>query len=67
LERIQKSGNSHLVQVIVNQTITIEAIVYELRTHPSSTLEGEQALRIEQRLAEQERILAQELKSIESH
>ncbi len=32
-----------------------------------STLEGEQALRIEQRLAEHERVLAEELKLIESY
>jgi hypothetical protein len=56
-----------LAQLIANQTIRIEEIVYELRTHPSSTLQGEQALRIEQRLAEQERILAEELKLIESY
>jgi hypothetical protein len=67
LERIQKSGNSSLAQLIAYQTMRIEEILYELRTHPSSTLEGEQALRIEQRLAEHERVLAEELKLIESY
>ncbi len=56
-----------MAQLIAYQTMRIEEILYELRTHPSSTLEGEQALRIEQRLAEHERVLAEELKLIESY
>ncbi len=45
----------------------IEELVHWLRSPPSSTLEGEHGHRIEQRLAEYERRLAEELQRIESH
>jgi transposase len=67
LERLHNSGRGHLVQEIEYEIGRIEELVHELRSHPSSTLEGEHGHRIEQRLAEHERRLAEELQRIESH
>ncbi len=54
-----------MVQEIEHEIVRIEELVHELRIHPSSTLEGAHGQQIEQRLAEHERRLAEELRRIE--
>jgi hypothetical protein len=54
-----------LVQEIEHEIQRIEELVHELRSHPSSTLEGQHGHQIEMRLAEHERRLAEELRRIE--
>jgi len=66
LERLRASGRGHLVQEIEHEIVRIEELVHELRIHPSSTLESAHAQQIEQRLAEHEKRLAEELKRIEA-
>jgi len=66
LERLRASGRGHLVQEIEHEIVRIEELVHELRSHPSSTLEGAHGQQIEQRLAEHEKRLAEELKRIEA-
>ncbi len=54
-----------MVQEIEHEIVRIEELVHELRIHPSSTLESAHAQQIEQRLAEHEKRLAEELRRIE--
>jgi len=65
IQRIRGQGRGHLVQEIEHEVERIRELLHELRTHPSSHLEAEHARQIEQRLAEHERRLAQELRRIE--
>jgi hypothetical protein len=50
-----------LVQGIEHEIVRIEELIYELRTHLSSTLEGEHGHRIELRLAQHIKRLDEEL------
>jgi hypothetical protein len=65
LERLRVSRRGHLAQEIEHEIQRIEELVHELRSHPSSTLEGQHGHQIELRLAEHERRLAEELRRIE--
>ncbi len=56
-----------MTQEIEHEIGRIEELVHELRSHPSSHVDREHELRIEQRLAEHEKRLAEELRRIESH
>ncbi len=67
MERLHNSGRGHLTQEIEHEIGRIEELVHELRSHPSSHVDREHELRIEQRLAEHEKRLAEELRRIESH
>jgi hypothetical protein len=58
-------GKGRLTLEIEHEIRLIEELVHELRSHPSSTLEGQHGQQIEQRLAEHERRLAEELRRIE--
>ncbi len=55
------SGRPHLVQGIEHEIVRIEELIYELRTHSSSTLGGEHGRRIELRLVQHINRLDEEL------
>jgi sensor domain CHASE-containing protein len=65
IARIHGEGRGHLVQEIQHEVERIRELVHELRAHPSTHLDAEHARQIEQRLAEHERRLAEELRRIE--
>jgi hypothetical protein len=61
LEELNHSGRAQLVKGIEHEIVRIEELIYELRTHPSSTLEGEHGHIIELRLAQHIKRLDEEL------
>jgi sensor histidine kinase regulating citrate/malate metabolism len=61
LEELNHSGRAQLVQGIEHEIVRIEELIYELRTHSISTLEGEHGHRIELRLAQHIKRLDEEL------
>jgi hypothetical protein len=61
LEELNHSERAQLVQGIEHEIVRIEELIYELRTHLSSTLEGEHGHRIELRLAQHIKRLDEEL------
>jgi hypothetical protein len=65
--RHQGLGNGHLITEIEAEIVRIEELVQELRLHPSATIEIEPARVIEQRLAQHERRLLEELRRIEGN
>jgi hypothetical protein len=61
LEELNHSERAQLVQGIEHEIVRIEELIYELRTHPNSTLEEEHGHRIELRLAQHIKRLDEEL------
>ena len=65
LAKLHGSGRGHLAAEVEREVKVIEQLLHELRTHPHSQVESQQAIAFERRLAEHERRLAAELRRLE--